>query len=361
MLKNFVRYAILFLLLVPTIGTIQAQDNPLVDLIEEYVDPTGPGVVVLAQQGDTTLIGVGGLANLNTGAAIKADDLFRIGSASKTFTATVMLHLAELGEVNLDDPIADYLTADMVDNIQNADEATIRQILQMTSGIFDYTESDAFDDAVSSNPSYPWTAAEVIQYVYGEDAYFPAGDGYYYSNSNYILAQLIIEAVSGQSLADQLQSFIFDPLGMSSCYLETPDKFAKGLVRGYTLDSEFIDITEENDGVGLGDGGIVCDARDLAKFLPALLNGDLLNADTLKQMLNTVEDGDGGQYGLGIGTTEIDYGTLVGHDGATGGFQSNMVYLPDEGISVVVLTNNFDSEVVEDLTLGALAVVLEDE
>lgn len=188
-----------------------------------------------------------------------------------------------------------------------------------------------------------------------EDAYFDTGEDYSYSNSNYILAQLLIETVTGNSLADELDERIFDPANMDSCYLETEDRFAEGIVHGYQWDDdEFEDITEINDGTGLGDGGVVCTAEDLAKFLPALVNGDYLEDDTLDDMFDAVSDGGGGDYGLGIGYDDTEYGLQIGHDGASSGFQSVMTYLPDEELVIVILTNDFDSEIIEDLLYDIL-------
>ncbi|MEO1164108.1 MAG: serine hydrolase domain-containing protein, partial [Chloroflexota bacterium] len=154
---------------------------------------------------------------------------------------------------------------------------------------------------------------------------------------------------------------IFEPLGMDSCYMETPDMFAENIVRGYAdYGDGFEDVTDINDGVGMGDGGVVCTAEDLAKFPRALWNGELLSDDTLDEMLDTVTDDWGGEYGLGIAYEENELGYMqLGHDGSTSGFQSNMAYLPEEDVVVVVLTNNFDSEIVFDLTLDAQAIVLD--
>ena len=336
-----------------------AQDNRLDDLLADYVYDADASVVLYVRYGDEETVVVRGLADIANSIPAKTDDLYRIGSITKPFVATIMLQLVEEGVLALDDPIAEYLPADVVRRIDNADSATIRQMLQMTSGIFNYTESDTFEDATYDDPAYAWSAAETVSFAYGEEAYFPVGEGYYYSNTNFNLAQMIIESVTGATLADELQLRIFQPLGMASCYLETSDLFAQNIVRGYEFYDEYEDVTEFNDGVGLGDGGIVCTAEDLAKFPPGLLNG-LLQEDTLDAMFDTVDDGEGGRYGLGIGYDETEFGPIMGHDGATSGFQSTMQYLPDEDLVVVVLTNDFDSEIVEDLAYDAMSLMLDD-
>jgi len=352
-MKYIIVFCLWLLLIIPTL----AQDNILDDLLSDYVNEDDPSVVVYVRYGEESLVAVRGLSGLENNTRAHTDDLYRIGSVTKPFVATIMLQLVEEGVLALDDPMIDYLP-DCCLNIDNADTATIRQLLQMTSGIFSYTDSEQFEAAVSNDPSYNWTASETVSFVAFEPAYFPTGEGYYYSNTNYNLAQMIIEAVTGNSLADELQTRIFEPLEMESCYLETLDVFAQNIVRGYSLYDNFEDVTDINDGVGLGDGGIVCTAEDLAKFADGLFY-ELLEDETLEQMLDTVDDGDGGRYGLGIGYDETEFGMMVGHDGATSGFQSTLQYLPDEDLVVVVLTNNFDSEIVADLAYDAFWLALD--
>ena len=337
---------------------IFAQDNLLDELMEYYVDEDDLSVVLYVRYGDEDAIAVRGLADYEDAIPAKVDDLYRIGSVTKPFVATLMLQLMEGGLLSVDDRIADYLPSDIVSQIENADTATIRQMLQMTSGIYNYTESPLFDDSVYHVPTYAWSAEETVGFAYRQDAYFPAGEGYYYSNTNYNLAQIIIEGVTSSTLSDELESRIFDPLEMDSCYLETPDVFAQNIVRGYAYYDGYEDVTRVNDGVGLGDGGIVCNAEDLAKFPSGLLH-DLLSDESLELMFDTVDDGEGGQYGLGIGYDDSDFGWIIGHDGATSGFQSTLQYLPDEDLVVVVLTNDFDSEIVADIAYDAAMLALE--
>ncbi|MFZ4815233.1 MAG: serine hydrolase domain-containing protein [Phototrophicaceae bacterium] len=334
-------------------------DDDLLAILQDYVVGDEPGAVVFVYDAGESYSAAFGLADLDSGEPIRSDDLFRIASISKQMVSAVMLTLVESGQVGLDDPIADYLPAEIVENVANADEATVRQILQMTSGIADYLATDGFYDAVYDTPKYFWTPEETIAFIYGEAPSFEAGEGYEYSNSNYNLAQIIIESVTGEPLADSLSARVFEPLGMESCYLETADTFAENIVRGYALDEndELADVTAINDGVGLGDGGVICTAEDLAKFPIGLLDGKLISDDVLAEMLTTVDDGEDGQYGLGIAYDEDpDYGETVWHDGATSGFQSILIYLPEAELSVVVLTNNFDAEAVEDIAYDAIAL-----
>lgn len=336
------------------------EDEDLLAILEEYATESDPGLVVVINEDGEYYGAAFGAADLDSGEQVVMDDAFRIGSVTKPMVAVTLLSLVEADEVGLDDPIADYIPDDIVNNLANADEATVRQILQMTSGIPDYLPTDAFYDAVLDAPDTFWTPEETLAFAYGEPADFAVGSDYNYSNSNYNLAQIIIEGVTGEPLADVLQAVVFEPAEMDTCYLESTDTFAKNIVRGYDYaddSDDLVDVTEINDGVGLGDGGVVCTAADLAKFMPALIEGDLIGEDMLEEMLTAVDDGAGGQYGLGIDYAEDGY--MLGHDGSTSGFQSTMVYFPEEYISVVVLTNFAESEVLADVAEDAITLWFE--
>lgn len=336
--------------------------DELVGLLEQYVFEDDPGVVLRIGNREESYMAAYGLADLDAGTPIQTADYLRIGSTSKPMVSAALLTFVETGDIALDDPIADYLPADIVENLAGVDDTTVRQMLQMTSGIPDYLDTDAFLDAVDDAPSTFWRPEQVLEFAYGEPAAFEPGDDYEYSNSNYILAEIIIETLSGQSLAEVLEDTVFTPAGMDDCYLETADTFADNIIRGYDLDDddELEDVTEINDGVGLGDGGVVCTAESLARFLPALMDGDILGEDVLDEMLSSVPAGDSAPYGLGIDVTEdSEDGLMVGHGGATSGFQTALVYFPDDDLSVVVLTNFVESEILEDITDAALEWWLE--
>ena len=118
-------------------------------------------------------------------------------------------------------------------------------------------------------------------------------------------------------------------------------------------------MTAYNDGLGLGDGGVICNASDLARFPALLYHTDLFISDAmLDEMLTTVDDGEGGQYGLGIGVADSCDGLALYHSGATGGFQSNMLYLVDADVTVVILTNNFDADWLDDMTDDVLSALV---
>ncbi|HRF98270.1 MAG TPA: serine hydrolase domain-containing protein, partial [Aggregatilineales bacterium] len=160
-----------FLLLMMTlIIPLSAQQQDLDDLLAEYADSQGPAVVVQVTTPDGTWTATSGLADGSRPTA--PDDRFRIASMSKTYVSVVALMLVEDGVFALDDLASDWLPADVVENIANADVVTIRQLLAMRSGIDDYLGTDGFWAALESDPTYEWTPEEALTYAYGLPALF---------------------------------------------------------------------------------------------------------------------------------------------------------------------------------------------
>lgn len=343
--------------------TIQAQSDEQAELdaiLAYYVYDDEPGMVLWVSEGDEHWASAQGLASLEDGTPLAVDDSFRIGSVSKTFVATLVLQLVEEGELELDAPMSIWLDAEITDNIPYGDEITLRHLLTMQSGIFDYTESDGFWEDADANPLYAWTAEEALEYIFGEEEYFSPGAEFYYTNTNYILLEIIVQEVTSMTLGDAMAEYIFEPLGMDDSYMEDGANMSPDIVQGYGYydnDDELDNVTYINEGVGLGDGGIISTAADLDIFIRALLTDDLLTEDTLAEML--AFDAESG-YGLGISQDEFDEGaTFIGHDGATAGFQSFMYYMSDADVVIIALTNNFDSEVIEDVADETAAAVIE--
>lgn len=244
--------------------------DSLEDLLADFVDSAGPGVVAYLSVGQTTESAAVGLAILDRGTRLSVDDQFRIGSATKPFVAALLLQLAEEGLLDLEEPIGTYLPDRLAPRIPNAGTATVEQMLAMTSGIPDYIASDEFDMRVREN-------------------------------------------------------------------------------RG-----EWVDVTNVNDGVGLGDGGMVSTADELARLPLALWNGTLMSPESRVRMIIEVRS----NYGLGIGVDRSPYGRLYSHAGATSGFQSVFVLVPSRDAVLVVLTNDFDSQIVEDLVYAMIEYAL---
>jgi D-alanyl-D-alanine carboxypeptidase len=347
----------IFLALALSLGLVfspsfaQSEDD-LVELLADFSGPGEPALVAYVDaEGDILQAAVGD-ANLESGQAAQVGDSFRIGSVTKLFVGTVFLLLQEDDLLSLDDPISDWLPEGVVARLAYGEEIQIRHLLNMTSGIFNYTESDAYFDALLDNPRRVWAAEDLLPFFADEAPYFAPGKGFYYSNSNYLLLEMILNAATGNSLSDELEARIFAPLGMEDSYLETGERVAQNLVRGYSDedgDGALDDVTLINDALGLADGGIVSTAADMALFGEALLREqELLSEDSWGEMRDWVDDEEGGRYGLGLSWLAEDGVEIIGHDGATAGFLTMFQYIPEWDVLLILWTNDFDSPHLEE-------------
>ncbi|EDX64744.1 alkaline D-peptidase [Bacillus cereus 03BB108] len=283
-----------------------------------------PGILAKISNGSKTWSYTAGIADLRTKKPMKADFRFRIGSVTKTFIATVLLQLSGENRLNLDDSIEKWLPGVIQGNGYDGNQITIRQILNHTSGIADYINSKDFD-IMDTKKSY--TAEEFVKMGISLPPDFAPGKGWSYSNTGYVVLGILIEKVTGNSYAEEIEKRIIEPLDLSNTFLPGNSSVIPGTkhARGYfQLDgaSELKDVTYINP--GSSDGDMISNADDLNKFFSYLLSGKLLKEQQLKQMLTTVPtEREGTGYGLGIFETKLPNGVSVwGHRGGVLGFST---------------------------------------
>ncbi|PDZ06653.1 D-alanyl-D-alanine carboxypeptidase [Bacillus cereus] len=282
-----------------------------------------PGILAKTSEGGKTWGYATGIADLRTKKSMRTDFRFRIGSVTKTFVATVLLQLAGENRLNLDDSIEKWLPGVIRGNGYDGKQITIRQVLNHTSGIADYIQSTDFD-IMDTKKSY--TAEEFVEMGISLPPDFAPGKGWSYSNTGYVLLGILIEKVTGNSYAEEIEDRIIEPLDLSNTFLPGNSSVIPGTkhARGYVQPdeaSELIDVTYSNP--GSSDGEMISTADDLNKFFSYLLGGKLLKEQQLKQMLTTVPTGRDGMdgYGLGIFETKLPNGVSIwGHTGGALGF-----------------------------------------
>ncbi|WP_144524815.1 serine hydrolase [Bacillus sp. DE0042] len=284
-----------------------------------------PGILAKTSEGGKTWSYAAGVANMSSKKPMKTDFRFRIGSVTKTFTATVVLQLAEENRLNLDDSIKKWLPGVIQGNGYDDKQITIRQLLNHTSGIAEYTRSKSFN-LMDTKKSY--RAEELVKMGISMPPNFAPGKSWSYSNTGYVLLGILIETVTGNSYAEEIENRIIEPLELSNTFLPGNSSVIPGTkhARGYIqLDgaSEPKDVTYYNPSMGSSAGGMISTADDLNKFFSYLLGGKLLKEQQLKQMLTTVPTGEAelGRYGLGIYETKLPNGVSIwGHGGSIPGF-----------------------------------------
>jgi len=243
---------------------------------------------------------------------------------------------------------------------------TVRQLLNHTSGVAEYSEM--FDEDIEDGRlPQPWIAETAIAYIYGEEPERKPGKKHSYCNSNYILLQLIVEEITGRSLAAEIRDRILEPAGLQNTFMELQEPIPGGYVTGYTDfdgDGQWDSNSVPTGGGGLGDGGLISTAADLTQFARSLfIEKTLLSPPMLQEMLVFISDREGGKYGLGVQRYEAAFGEELGHTGLGFGFQSQLFYFPADEAIVAILAND-DNEAraidLDDLKNEGLAAALGD-
>lgn len=339
------------------------------EALDQAVPRGLPGAALYVSTPEETFDGSDGERVLDE-APYETDDLFRIASNSKSFLGVIAAQMADEGRVDLDVPLADHLPAPLVARIANADRATLRQALQHTSGIYDYMDTDAFWDEVDGGRTEGWTTEEALVYAYDVPAEFPVGTDWSYSNTNYLLAGLVLDDVLGRHHSAEIRARVLDPLGLSHTFYEVHEPLVGDLVHGYSRyfePDELFDTSTLEQGYGLADGGMVASAADLGRYLRAVSTGDTLLTDGARSLLfdDGVKTGEGDVYGLGISVFPSEQGEVVGHGGLIDGYTSDMYYYPSHDVTIVAFGNasdgyfdeaNSPEDALEELVEAAVAL-----
>jgi D-alanyl-D-alanine carboxypeptidase len=251
-------------------------------------------------------------------------DRYRVGSATKTFVATVVLQLAGEGRLGLSDAVERWLPG----LVPGGGAITVRQLLNHTSGLADYApdEDDTFIRRVLADRHRAWTPHELVAIGTAQPPLFAPGARWSYSNTGYILLGLIVEAATGNPLEAELRKRVFVPLRLRATSFDSGARIAGRHARGYTRIGarRRYDISVVDQTWAGAAGAISSTAGDLARFHRALSGGRLLRPRLLAQMRTTVATGSGVQtYGLGLIRTRYPCGTFWGHGGETLGYLSH--------------------------------------
>lgn len=300
----------------------------------------------------------GGVLSLTVGEAdtvrhIPMDSSHRMlqGSVGKTYFAALAMQLVGEGLLELGTPVSSYLgQRDWFGRIPNADGITVRHLMTHTSGVMRYEFKQAFTNDLSAQPDKHWRPEELLAYVLDEEASFPEGEGWEYSDTNFILLGMIMEEVTGEACYDLIQKRILDPLGLVNT-VPSSSRSIPGLIQGYAgpdnpfggrdevllPDGRFV-INPQFEWAG---GGFASTTSDLALWARALYTGKAFDAALLPLMLDGVPArlGLGSRYGLGVILTDTPAGPSQGHSGFFPGYLTEMAYFPDLDIAVALQVN----------------------
>ena len=297
-----------------------------------------PGVVVgIWIPGEGTFVTAKGVADIKTRAPMRIADHFRVGSITKTFTATALLILADERKLGLDDPVGKYMPW-----VPNGDNITLRMLADMTSGLHNYTEDDAWVKKAFSDFQRVWTPRELVDVGISHSPDFPPGKGWHYSNTNYVLLGMILEQVTGRKIQDVFVDKIFKPLKLAHTVWplnsNMPSPYAHGITV-QTLDDRQADATFRNPSWAFTAGALISTLADLRTWVVSYTTGTLVSLAMQKERLTWVTlppMTPQRAYGIGIG---IDHGWL-GHTGELPGYNCSAYYLPEKKAVIVVMVNS---------------------
>ncbi|MFD4022880.1 serine hydrolase domain-containing protein [Streptomyces sp. NPDC058576] len=288
----------------------------------------GPGALVETRDRRGRTVLADGVADVTSRTPVHRDSRFRIGSMTKTFTATVLLQLVGERRVQLDAPVERYLPGVVRGHGNDGRTITVRQLLQHTSGLPDFL--DHFDLLeIVENPLAHRDPLDLVNIALAQPPEFGPGEGWSYSNTGYLLVGMIIERVTGNTYGEEIERRVIEPLSLSGTSVPGDDPTISGPhPRGYVrpgADAPLLDITAVNPSVGGAAGGMISSGSDVNRFLKALLGGELLHPAQLGEMTRTRSTGgsDGRRYGLGLESRPLPRGGRYwGHTGDFIGYET---------------------------------------
>lgn len=322
-------------------------------LIESYVKKGLPGVILLVKDDNGFYIGSAGMADIKEGIKLQPCHISKIASITKFMLGIATMRLQEKGLLSLSDPISKYIPKDKLDKIANGNEPiNVINLMNHTTGFYDVIKDQGFYLQVLNDPAKHWTADELLKYVYNKPALFafnPA-DTAGYSNTNYLLLKLVVEAATGKSSSQVLHEEVIDFLGLQDTYSFYDDPLPEGKVaQGYYdlyNNGNIENLSNWNTGSGNGYGGVYSTVWDMYTFIDALfVKKTLLTQASLGQMLvfhPTIES----RKHLGVSCFKdfIDIGDPTkdyawGHRGRDLSYSADLDYFPEHNAVMAMIVN----------------------
>ena len=327
---------------VATGSASSTEKEQVLSATQSLVDGGYPAALTAVRDKDGNTIGAAaGVGNLETGEAPPLDGEVRIGSNTKTFVAVVILQLVQEGKITLDEPIETYLPGLLHGEGIDGAKITVRQLLQHTSGLPEYTDTVPGETDIFQIRDNYYSTRDLLDVALSKPAAFEPGSQFKYTNTNYIVLSLLAEKVTHRPLAEQITQRITEPLGLTHTYYPGPgEEDIRGThPHGYHRNSqgELEDITRKDPSEAGGAGAMISTPSELGTFIQATFNGTLLTQDSIAEMKKTVDTGQPNHgYGLGIFSMPLSCGGEAwGHNGGLPGYTTQNMVGPD-GTSVTI-------------------------
>lgn len=298
------------------------------------------------------LVATSGVADVQTREPVPENGRYRIASTTKTFVATVVLQLVGEGSLTLDDTVEEHLPGVVSGGGHDGSAITIRDLLQHTSGIYDYNHDEAWNpfnalETFEERRFYHYEPEDLVTVAMRHPPIFEPGTARSYSNTNYVLVGMIIEAVTGNPWPEEVRNRIIEPLDLRQTIMadgpEIPDPHARGYYQ-FPNGGSLVDVTLLDTSAGDAGGAVISTPQDVTWFFSALLGGELLTPELLAEMKDTVPEGDG-RYGLGLGWSPLSCGGgYWRHGGAVPGYLSYEGFSEDGSHGVVLSVSSWRAD-----------------
>ncbi|MEU0005499.1 serine hydrolase domain-containing protein [Streptomyces sp. NPDC006314] len=342
----------------PTAAALPAPDTTgLASVLRTALNQGAPGALARIDDHGKTYRVTKGVSDRSTQRAIATGDRFRIGSVTKTFSAVVLLQLADEHRLVLDAPVNRYLPGLLPD-----DRITVRQVLGHRSGLYDYA-NDMFAKSVSGFEAVRkkvFTYRQLVELSLKKPRTNAPGAAYSYSNTNFVIAGLLIEKLTGHSVKAAYENRVFKPLKLRDTFYVHPDtaipgRYARGYLTPDAAGAQLVDATAQTVSWAQSAGAIISSARDLNSFYSALFGGKLLSPARLAEMEHFTQVNSTTAYGLGLRRRDLSCGVSVyGHTGAVQGYYTYAFATKDGKRSLTAVTNTSNNGKVLNTLAGAL-------
>lgn len=332
-------------------GCVQALLEQAADSLAKAARAPGVSAGVVLADGSVYVV-TAGLADTTLRTPMTPRTLLLQGSVGKTYVAAVAMQLVAEGMLDLDAPVARYLGEQpWYDRLPNSAMVTVRQLMNHTSGIVRYEFDERFIADLLADPDRVWRPEEQLAYLFDTEAPFPPGEGWEYSDTNYLILGMIIERLTGSPYYTELRRRILDPLGLAAT-VPSDRRRIPSLAQGYAgprnpfgpsemLEDGVFAFNPQFEWTG---GGIASTAEDLARWMWALYRGQAFDPSLLPVMLDGVPArlGPDARYGLGVIIRPSPLGESWGHSGFFPGYLGEAAYFPDHEVAVAVQVNTSD-------------------
>ncbi|HRJ31599.1 MAG TPA: serine hydrolase domain-containing protein [Cyclobacteriaceae bacterium] len=319
-------------------------------ILDKYVKKGLPGISALVRDDNGTWIGHAGKADIDRNIPFLPCHPSKAASITKFMVGTLTFMLQEQGKLNIDDPISRYVDSKIISKVKNADQVTIRNCLQHTTGFYDLITDSEFYLAVLNNPNKNWDAEELLKFVYGKDPYFAPDQGVEYSNTNTIFVGMCLDKVLGYPHGKALREMIWQPLGMTSTYYQGQEKLPNTTAQGYYdlyNNNTIVNVSNLITGSGNGYGGVYSTTLDLEKFMDAVYyNNTLISAESLASMMDFIVEDEFNDLGVGIMRKFKNFttNTGVGHSGRDLGYSADLFAFPTSGNNLMIFFVNYGTD-----------------